>query len=370
MSEAKQAAKKNKAERARLRAMEAGEYLERALDSFPFASNEDKTAGMAAVISALVVRSTEATPAIGATSPTAGTGKTKFASVISKLATGEEPAVMSLGSDDNEFSKRLTGMILAGYQIIVIDNVERYVAGDFICQVTTSGKVGVRRLGVSDITEVPCRSLLIITGNNVTIKGDLTRRTLKVHLDARTERPERRHFERDVIEDVEADRRNLVEAALTIARAYHIAGCPAVPDLDPMGSFEDWDRLVRRPLAWAGFGDPLAPSIATREDDPDRTDMRALFAAWWDRYGSDSVTAAQLAEDALESTPRFDGKGSDLDHADLHDAVAQILGTKITARALGYVLRRYRDRIADGLKLEHAGTTGRNKAAAWKLVQL
>lgn len=276
---------------------------------------------------------------------------------------------MSLGNDGNEFDKRLAGTLLIGDQVICIDNIDRPLGGDLICQAITSGTLSIRPLGASQIVSVPSRSLLLMTGNNVVIRGDLNRRVLVIRLDAKCERPEAREFDRDLLEDASSNRRELVEAALTITHAYHLAGCPPVADLSPFGGFAAWDRLVRRPLAWAGFGDPLTPSSENREDDPDRSAMRALFHAWYERYGDQTITAAQVIDAATAGTSRFDGNGSDLADEALHDVIAQILGGKITARAFGYVLRRYRDRIADGLKLEHLGPTGRNKVIGWRVVR-
>jgi len=354
----------------RLQAQAAGVVLQDATATLPFVTEDDWAAALAAIITGVVVRSLEAAPGVVFTAPGAGTGKTMAADLVSIIATGRPSSVMSLGKDANEFDKRLAGTLLVGDQVVCIDNIDRPIGGDLICQAITSANLSIRPLGGSQIVNIPSRSLLLMTGNNVVIRGDLNRRVLVVRLDAKCERPESRHFSSDLLEDAANRRRELVEAALTLVRAYILAGCPSIEGLDAFGSFGTWDRLVRRPLVWAGFGDPLAPAQASREDDPDHAAMRTLLAAWFDRYGDQPVTAAQVADDAVATEARFDGRPGALENEGLHEAIAQILGGQVTARALGYVLRRYRDRIADGLKLEHAGATGRNKAAAWRVTQL
>ena len=64
---------------------------------------------------------------------------------------------------------------------------------------------------------------IFATGNNLVIAGDLTRRCLLGSLDAKVERPELRHFNVDPIEEAHSRRSELVVAALTILRAWHVA---------------------------------------------------------------------------------------------------------------------------------------------------
>jgi hypothetical protein len=75
-----------------------------------------------------------------------------------------------------------------------------------------------------------------------------------------------------------ADRGRYIAAALTITRAYLIAGCPGL--LPPLASFDGWSRAVRSPLVWLDYTDPVETMEAARADDPSRANLRALFAAW------------------------------------------------------------------------------------------
>ena len=85
------------------------------------------------------------------------------------------------------------------------------------------------------------------------IRGDLTRRTLRCRIDAKVEQPENRVFSNDPVEEARKARPALVVAALTILRAYHVAGRPQKPN--PLGSFEAWSDLVRGALMWLGAAD-------------------------------------------------------------------------------------------------------------------
>ncbi|MCK7579275.1 MAG: hypothetical protein MZV65_28465 [Chromatiales bacterium] len=61
----------------------------------------------------------------------------------------------------------------------------------------------VRILAQSRIDESPTNVCLLMTGNNLTLLGDLARRSLVCTLEAGVERPELRAFARDAIEHVQ-----------------------------------------------------------------------------------------------------------------------------------------------------------------------
>src|SRR5271170_8042670 len=76
------------------------------------------------------------------------------------------------------------------------------------------------------------------------------------------------------------DRGKYVAAGLTIARAYIDAGKPEM--LPPLASYEDWSNVVRSPLVWLGFPDPVGTMESARAADPVRQDRASLFQAWRD----------------------------------------------------------------------------------------
>ena len=66
--------------------------------------------------------------------------------------------------------------------------------------------VRIRKLGHSEAPEFENKAVITATGNNISPKGDLVRRTLTCNLVADRERPELRRFERDLVADVLANR--------------------------------------------------------------------------------------------------------------------------------------------------------------------
>ena len=334
------------------------------VDDFPVVDEEDTSAILAGVITALVRRILPAAPMVAITAPAAGTGKTLIAETFAIIATGRRPSVLSLGHDDAEAEKRLGGVLLAGDACILLDNIERPLKGDLLCQVTTQQFVRLRPLGASGMVSIPTHAMLVATGNNLSIVGDLKRRVVLIRIDAKEERPEQRTFTRDHLEYVFERRGELIRAALEIPLAYIAAGSPAIAGLYPLGGFELWDRMVRRPLVWLGMADPLKAAEGLRQQDPDIEAMRLLFESWRAAFPNGEATAAEVVAASLDGMMN----GSVKTNPDLYDAMQVICAEKINSRRLGGWLRNHRDRIVDGMRLEHGGTDGHTKTARWKVV--
>jgi putative DNA primase/helicase len=168
-------------------------------------------------------------------------------------------------------------------------------------------------------------------------------------LDANLERPELRRFSGDPVATVLANRGAYIAAALTIVRAYIEAGCP--DPCPPIASFGDWSRLVRSSLVWLGRADPIDTMTATRADDPERINLRAVVSAWAVAVGhgpNTQLSTGELVDVACSANPN--DKEMSLQKALL--AVASVRGrNEIDARALGRWLGRNRGRVIDGLKI-------------------
>jgi putative DNA primase/helicase len=298
------------------------------------------------------------------TAPTPGTGKTLLAETFSILASNRRASVLSLGHDDAEAEKRLSGVLLAGDACILLDNIERPLKGDLLCQVLSQPSVRLRPLGASGMVSIPTHALMVATGNNLAIVGDLKRRVALIRMDAGTERPEQRSFKRDHLADVFARRGELIRAALIIPLAYLVAGAPAIEGLHPLGGFAEWDRMVRRPLAWLGLPDPLKAAEGLREQDPDLEATRQLFAAWREAFADKALTVAEVVTAGMATALM----SSDRTHPELYDGLQLVCSEKPNTRRLGYWLRAHRDRIVDGMQLRQAGRDGHAKVVRWRVV--
>ena len=165
---------------------------------------------------------------------------------------------------------------------------------------------------------------------------------------------------------IAAARGKILTAALTIVKAYVAAGAPALDNWLAVGSFEQWDRMVRRPLVWAGLPDPLLPAESLRDADPDLEQTRFLYAAWHDLFGKAPVSVARVIADAAACGPL---SGDPL-NADLREAINVVCQERVAPRRFGAWLQRHRDQIVEGLRLEQAGFDGKRKVVLWRIAQV
>ena len=151
--------------------------------------------------------------------------------------------------------------------------------------------VQARILGASERRVLPSTTLVLASGNNLTFAGDTSRRAVVCRLDAQVERPDTRPF------DFDAACRNprgppaLVVAALTVLRAYVVAGRPA--QLTPMGSFTDWE-WIRGALMWLGHADPADTRAAILENDPRKNELLEVMELWEASIGTEAVEVADI----------------------------------------------------------------------------
>ncbi|RYI98627.1 MAG: topoisomerase, partial [Acetobacteraceae bacterium] len=234
----------------RANAEAALKLLNALLDEFPFVDPVSRSVALSGLITPVVRGALSVVPLHAFKAYTAGTGKSYLADVASAISTGRPCPVASAAPDEAETEKRLVGLLLAGFPISSLDNVNGELGGDLLCQAIERPLVRIRPLGRSDIVEIESRSTIFATGNNLRVRGDMVRRTILCSLDAGVERPELREFKADPIATVMADRGRYVSACLIIVRAYAAAGRPDV--LKPIASFEDWSNAVRSALVWLG----------------------------------------------------------------------------------------------------------------------
>jgi len=288
-------------------------------------------------------------------SPTPGTGKTIQAESVAIIGTGSLPAMMSQGPSDEELEKRIATALRAGDRVIVIDNVERPLGGDFLCSVLTQERVQARILGKSERVVLPTSAVFIATGNNLQLAGDLARRAVKGRIDSGEERPDKREFPFDPRQLARQRRPQLVAAALTILRAYHVAGRPV--KLSPMGSFEDYS-LVRGAIVWLERADPARTREAIFTADPKRDELSDILREWREVFNGDAITLAD-AKSRLESSAELAG-------GPLYGLLVDV-GARGTfnARAIGRRLAGSIDRPAAGLVLRRVSNG--NNGARWRV---
>jgi hypothetical protein len=231
------------------------------LCDYRLASAADFSAWLAGLLSPLVKAATgnAPSPLVCISASSAGAGKTLLTDVISRVITGVAAEVRPYNpKDPGEWGKRLTAFVRMATAINVLDNVNGPFGDDALDRLITSSTWSDRLLGASDAPPLPNVGTWFATGNNIEPVADTVRRVLMCRLVVDTERPqERSGFKRPLLaEYAQEHRAELLSAALTILRAYHVAGRPD-QNLPAWGSFTAWSALVRGALVWAGCDDPF-----------------------------------------------------------------------------------------------------------------
>ncbi|MGE0759584.1 MAG: hypothetical protein AB7O38_21380, partial [Pirellulaceae bacterium] len=258
------------------------------LGTFPFVDGASKSVALSAILTASIRRSLRTAPLHAFTAPVPGSGKSMLVDLASVIVTGREAGVIAQGKTEEELEKRLGALLLAGDQVIAIDNCEAPLSGEFLCSMLTQTSVRPRILGRSEAPEMPANAFVTATGNNLVLAGDLTRRALLCRLDPKHEQPELRQFGFNPVVRALSDRGRYLTAALTILRAYHVAGRPKPPDA--LGSFEDWSSWVRSALMWLDQPDPVITMGEVRRQDPERDAVVAVMTQWGSIVGYGTVS--------------------------------------------------------------------------------
>lgn len=324
--------------------------------AFPWAYEWDRSVWLAALLTTFLRPSLPAAPLFIFDSPTRGSGKTMLSRLVSIIASGVEPATMVAVDREEELHKSLFALLLRGAQVIVIDNVDHVMEGASLCAMLTSPKIEGRILGLSKTADVPTKVTLLANGNNLLVRGDLTRRAVLCRIDPKVEKPENRLFDFDPLELAAQRRPQLVVAALTLLRAHAAAGYPA--DVPPMGSFETWSRKIRGALVWAGEPDPARGCEAVCEADDAMAGMKALTCAWRRAFGANKMTIRDAIAEAETSESAFATESTTSPGTELLAAIRALVDGvdhNQRNRVLGNRIAAVRGRVFSGLRFVSTG---------------
>lgn len=271
--------------------------------SVPFMGEVDKAVLAALVITLFTRHLYGNAPAFMFRASEAGTGKTLLVDAAAVIATGIEAsnAAAAVVDDPQELRKLLTSWTLAGVPLGLFDNFKRgyRIDSPLINKFLTTAIHSDRLLGGNNDLSARVVTTIALTGNRVETGGDAVRRTLVSDIDAGEEHPEDRVFDMHLLTELRRDRVELVIAALTVLRAYVVAGKPTQEACRvPLGSFEEWCAWVRHPLVWAGCADPVASLQKTRATDEERSDLELVMTALHDVFGKERFTAKEAVEKA------------------------------------------------------------------------
>ncbi len=341
-------------------AARAAAFVLNVVGDFPFESPAHRSAWLAGLLTPLAWFAFDGpAPLFLIDGNVRGVGKGLLADVIGLLLTGRRFPVMSYTNDREELRKKVTTLAAEGERLVLLDNLAGSVGNDVLDMALTADRWKDRLLGTNREYDGPLHVCWFGTGNNVQLQADTARRVCHVRLETPDERPEDKGGFRypDLRAHVLRHRGELLTAAITILRAWHLAGRPH-RDLPPWGSYEGWSGVVRAAVVFADLPDPGQTRLALQtQADRDAANLASLMGALerLDPSGR-GLTAAELIDLAKRA-------GAGGPEAELKAAAEELCG-KLDSRALGCRLRHFRRRTVGGRVLDQAGAD-RTHAARW-----
>ncbi len=322
---------------------------------FPFCTPTDRAVHLAALLTCAVRSSIQTAPGFGYDAPVQGSGKTLLARCVGVLAQGSEPGVWphAAGKDDDEIRKRLFTVLRSGARVLVWDNIVGTFDSAAMASCMTSPVLTDRVLGQSVSNSLPNRMLMLFTGNNLVLRGEMPRRILVCRIDPAMAEPFSREFPLEPYSFCLNNRQRLVGAALTLIRAYLTHGLKTQVN-GSLASFEDWDSWVRRTVIFANelrpgmFGDLMDSIKLNQTVDPDMEALGNLLGAWEKLFGTKPISVASLLQAATPLVPTIDSSA-------LRDSLEAITGAdthRLNARGVGKILGFRKGRIVEGRKIE------------------
>ena len=331
--------------------------LKELVAEFSFAGNTDLAAALSAILTAVVRPSLPHAPMFHVRAHMVGSGKSYLCELFTAFATPRRGTPSSFPADDEECRKMLLAELLCSPAVIEFDNLTSdLLAHKSLCTVLTSEHFSGRILGISKMATVNTRTLFLSSGNNVGPIQDMSRRCITINLSPQCETPATRNFKRpDLIREVLQERSRYVSAALTIVRAWLVAGQPKT-EVKSLASFGEWSALCRQPLLWLGCADPAISVFEAMAEDPERETLTRLLKSWFTIFGNKPT----MVRDAVRQATL----GMD-DHIELKELLHDIADERgeINRRRLGWWIKRNAGRIVEGMRFVRA--SGNRSADAW-----
>jgi hypothetical protein len=334
--------------------------LVRVLTEFPFAGEHDRSAALAALLTAVVRPSLQAAPMFHVRAPQYGSGKSYLCALITAFASANPGALIAFPSSDEECTKVLISELKRSPAVIEFDNLTTDILPyKSLCSALTGQYLSGRELGQSKMVQVTTNTLVLSSGNNVGPVRDMGRRCVTISLDAHHDTPATRAYTKpNLVSEVLANRARYAGAALTLVRAWICAGRP-ITACQPVAGYTEWSAWCRQPLLWLGLSDPAKPVFEAMAHDPERDRLRRLLRSAHAIFGD-----APLMVRTLIGAAQQGGAGV----GELMDLLQEIAGDRgtINTRRLGHWIAAQAGRQVDGLKLIKHLTV--RSSVCWKVV--
>ncbi len=190
----------------------------------------------------------------------------------------------------------------------------------------------------------------LMTGNNVRSTLEIARRSVRIRIDTRTDRPWLRNgfLHGDLLDWARRQRPRLVQACISLVLAWLDHGRPRWQGTQ-LGSFEEWSAVLGGILDVAGIPGFLQNIERTYANaDIETEEWRALTNLWWERFANAPVKASDLHDLCLRN-----------------DLLAEVLGfggMRSQVSRLGRALNRHVDRCFGDLQIVQERGVARSSA--------
>jgi putative DNA primase/helicase len=325
------------------------------LCDFPFADESDRVNAIGLMLLPFVREIIKGpTPLHLIEAPVPGSGKNLLLDVVIPPGVGSNYKLIAEGKDDDEYRKRITSAMIGKTGAIIIDNVAESIASGPLASAITADIWTDRVLGKSEDISIPVRTIWIATANNPVLSMEIARRSVRIRLSPLVDQPWKRGGFRhaNLREYVKENRSKICGACLMLCQSWIWSGY-ASGKVRPLGSFENWTRVIGGILEHVGYHGFLESQADLYDISDSENEAWRLFVDEWFRvYGSAPAGVADLFRIASE-IEGFDLRGKDE-------------GGK--RRSLGRTLKAHRDRVYNSFKICDGGKD--HKLSQWKLIEV
>jgi hypothetical protein len=333
------------------------------IKTFNFDSKVSMSVYLAELLTVPSRKSMPVSPGCAFDAPTSGSGKTLLAHLVSILVIGKKFSVMPPTKSEEEKRKALLSLLIDNTQLFCIDNIKGAYESSSLEAFLTAPEFTDRVLSKSEMKTLPNRCMTLFTGNNINFKGDLNRRILKVRIDTGCERPYERDFDFDIKQYFIDNRIRIISQLLTIIRGYMTSGAGRITKTG-MGSFEEWDRIVRQTVCWLStiqtdipLADPCLCIANNYQEDEESQQRSILFTAWYNLFGSELKSSQDIIN--------FISTSFDSDAQKISEVLTSLSHNKpLNANSLGIMLGKFKDTISGNFKFVKAN---KNNSSLWKI---
>lgn len=333
--------------------------LEHVFCDFTYERPAHKAASIAAILTIIGRQAIAgATPAFIFDASTRGAGKSMQSDCVSLISTGHLSAKADYSTDDIEMNKAIMSIAMQGDAVVNFDNLTEAFGGPVIDRcITAAETISGRILGKNEHKKFAWKTVVMATGNNVRFLKDGSRRSIVSRLEPTLENPENRtDFEHpDLIPWVRDNYPRLAVAALTILRAYFVAGKPK-QGTQVWGSFEAWSQLIPPAIVFAGGADPmLSRPVVSGEEDETKTALSILLTEF-PRIFAEPVSLGNLItklypNERLRGRDKLDPDGMESAREAIEMLVSVKSGQAPDLGRLGVAFKSLKDRVVGNKKL-------------------